>query len=255
MIPAPVHALLGQAALVGAPLAAQPQENDWFQRLLGFVVLFFVVLWPVIRGIIETATARRKEFEQQQRRAAGRGPARRRPTLEEILRGEPGPGPFEDEAVPAEALRRTESRSTTSPGAPPPLPPSRRRPTPRPTQRPTEPAARAGRLSTLGPELAGDPFDESQMGRDLVDDAVLPEVPSEDEMEERFDEAAAAAKLRAQGDARAREHQRAERAPEAAPGAKALRNLEARLTPWQRAFVFKELLGPPRAVEPFRGRR
>ena len=58
----------------GTPLAAQPQENDWFQRMLGFVVLFFVVLWPVIRGIIETATTRRKESEQPQRRAAGARP-------------------------------------------------------------------------------------------------------------------------------------------------------------------------------------
>ena len=73
------------------PWALQQGPDNPLSNLLGYVVVFMVIVWPIIRGVMESAQQKRQEFERgQARKAKARSgaPARRR-SLEEIMRGDP----------------------------------------------------------------------------------------------------------------------------------------------------------------------
>lgn len=247
--------MIGLGAISAAPLwlharsigALQRPDDDIIGRIFSLVFLAFVLLWPVIQRKINEAQERQRE------RASGgappQRPAPRRDALEELF-GEP----LEDEGE-ADAEHDPEPWA----GAPP-------RPAadePSPLERPTP------ELTTRR-ELVGDPFDDSQMGDDLVPDSSLPETPRESELERgRFDEDAAAARLR-RASFRSRPFSSsstgtplgsstglasgvgvgAGSSSRAATRA-ALRRVERRYSPWQRAFVLREVLGPPRSTTLF----
>ena len=189
-----------------------------------------MVVWPIIRGVLDQAQGRRTEFERQQRaeRPSGQRKGGGR-SLEEILRGDPYVEALEEPLL-EDVVREVEA------AAPPPLPREQlsepafgERPEdePRPSER----------------ELVGDPFDDSVMGRDLVDRNSLADVPTEDELEVDVDRGARDSFRRAV----------AQSASPSAPGAaeRGLGRLERGFTPWQRAFVLKEILGAPAATRAF----
>ena len=70
---------LGALAVQGRPV---PFEG--FEDLIGFVIVFFAVIWPVIRGLLSAARTNRADFD----RRSGRGGSGERPnSLEAFLEG------------------------------------------------------------------------------------------------------------------------------------------------------------------------
>lgn len=219
-------------AASASPLALQGPDSP-LGDLLGYVILFMVVVWPIIRGVMEQAQTKRAEFERQTRKERGERPDRpRRRSLEELLQGEPYVDALE------EPVRAPE---------PPPLPPKRQKSRVEPRR---EEKARPWEddVKPSDRELVGDPFDDSLMGQDLVDDRALVEVPTEDELEVSIGAAAERTNLPGLGSERSRS---TAPVPQMSSAERSLAGLERRFTPWQRAFVLKEILGPPAGSRPF----
>ena len=204
---------------------ADPQST---RRPPGYVVLFVVVVWPIIRGC-STRLWPAHGVRAAAARGAALGPAQRRRTEP---RGDPARGPHVEalEEPPEDVVREVEA------AAPPPLP-REQLPEPAFGERPEDEPRPSER------ELVGDPFDDSVMGRDLVDRNSLADVPTEDELEVDVDRGARDSFRRAV----------AQSASPSAPGAaeRGLGRLERGFTPWQRAFVLKEILGAPAATRAF----
>jgi len=227
----------------------QGQDNP-FGNLLGYVIVFMVVVWPIIRGVIESANEKRQEFERGQARQAraknrsGTPPGRR--SLEEILRGDPYVEALQEpEELSLEDLREPpheQASASRVPSAESAGMPASDAPGPRSRLEGANPALRPSER-----ELVGDPFDDSIMGQDLVNDDALQDVPTEDELEVSIDTSAAGrGKSLGSRDDRGTG---ASSEPQVATGSgSALAHLERRLSPWQRAFVYKEVLGPPAAM-------
>ncbi|MEE2940658.1 MAG: hypothetical protein VX460_09770 [Planctomycetota bacterium] len=222
--------MIGSLALAGPPVQGGPDSP--LGDLLGYFVIFVVVVWPIIRGVLDQAKGRRAQFEQQQRRNRPTG-ARARAgggrSLEEILRGDPYVEALEEPLL-EEVVREIEAPS------PPPLP----------RERPSEPSFGERPADELRPserELVGDPFDDSIMGGDLVQSLALAEVPTEDELEVAIDPG------RREQISEMAEQSASLSTPRAAE--RGLGGLERRFTPWQRAFVLKEILGAPAATRAF----
>ena len=220
--------MIGALAIAGPPLQGGPDSP--LGDLLGYVVLFVVVIWPIIRGVLDQAQGRRADFERQQRKKRPSGErAGRGRSLEEILRGDPYVEALEEPLL-EDVVREVEAHS------PPPLP----------RERLSEPAFGERPEDEVRPserELVGDPFDDSVMGLDLVEDVALPEVPTEDELEVTLDRGPRAPIQSTVGQSTSVSATRA--------AERGLGNLERRFTPWQRAFVLKEILGPPAATRAF----
>lgn len=220
--------MIGALAIAGPPLQGGPDSP--LGDLLGYVVLFVVVVWPIIRGVLDQAQGRRTEFERQQRkkRPSGQRTGGGR-SLEEILRGDPYVEALEEPLL-EDVVRDVEA------AAPPPL---LREQLSEPSfgERPEDEVRPSER------ELVGDPFDDSVMGQDLVDGISLADVPSEDELEVDLDRGPRGPMRRAI----------AESASASAPGAaqRGIGRLERGFSPWQRAFVLKEILGAPAATRAF----
>ena len=53
----------------GTYVLALQQPDKPFGDILGWLIVFVVVIWPIIRGLLENASTQRKKFEQQQKRA------------------------------------------------------------------------------------------------------------------------------------------------------------------------------------------
>ena len=71
----PAVALAGFAAFLGGEI---------IEDLIGFVIVFFAVIWPVIRGLLSAARTNRADFD----RRSGRGGSGERPnSLEAFLEG------------------------------------------------------------------------------------------------------------------------------------------------------------------------
>ncbi|MEC8511683.1 MAG: hypothetical protein VX015_06015 [Planctomycetota bacterium] len=220
--------MIGALALAGPPVQGGPDSP--LGDLLGYVVLFVVVVWPIIRGVLDQAQGRRTEFEQQQRRK--RPPGKRADggrSLEEILRGDPYVEALEEPLL-EDVVREVEAAS------PPPLPPER-------LSKSSLGERSADAVRPTERELVGDPFDDSIMGMDLVDDLSLADVPAEDELEVSLDHGP-------RRPIRGAVAQSAS-APTVSAAERGLGGLERRFTPWQRAFVLKEILGPPAATRTF----
>ena len=220
-----------------AIVAQQPAPDSPFGDYLGYLVLFVVVIWPILRGVIESANQRRREFEARQPKPrAGRQPF----TIEDLLEDDPRPRKRSAEE------RRYEQAQ--APSTPPPRPPA--------TDVSYETAE--SRYDTSVEDsyddesLVGDPFDERSMGGqgmgdDLVPDADLDEVPSEDELEGTS----------AQGEVSDRISERKPAVTLLASPTRenaslvALERIEERLTPWQRAIALQEIMGRPAALRPY----
>lgn len=259
-----IVALLQAGAWLTSPAAAVPScspslgllqgPDSPLGDLLGYVVVFMVVVWPIIRGVMESAQKKREEFERQQARgvkskkAAGVPVGRR--SLEEILRGDPyietlaGQDELDPDELSLDDFRR-QGGSEISP----------------------EPAAVAGpqsRVDSANPSLRpservllGDIFNDELMGRDLVSDEYLSEVPSEDELETSLEAVSVSPPggLGSSADPGEGSGQRLQSGspPPSVHHAHASKDpfskLHERLTPWQRAVVYKEILGPPAAMK------
>lgn len=238
------------------------QARDGGSNVLGWLIVFFMVIWPVIRGVVEAANERRRKFiEAEQRRpkggVAGGRPERRDPfealrrALEEAhgieveaeepprrSAGTPTAGPARSAAAPAAPVsRRPAARAQVKPAPP----------------RPAEPAPR----STVAPEgsFGRDPLDERALERPLVAERDLARVPSEggapseapqrratpspapptqDPPAPHMEPAAAAVATRLQSRDAAR------------GGTLDIARLARRArTPWAAAVLYEELLGPP----------
>lgn len=220
--------MIGALAIAGPPLQGGPDSP--LGDLLGYVVLFVVVVWPIIRGVLDQAQGRRADFERQQRKKRPSGErAGRGRSLEEILRGDPYVEALEEPLL-EDVVREIEPAS-------PPLLPREELSEPSFGERPEDEVRPSER------ELVGDPFDDSVMGQDLVDGISLADVPTEDELEVEIDRGPRGPMRRAS-------------ARPASPAAasvsdRGLDRLERRFTPWQRAFVLKEILGAPAATRAF----
>ena len=242
------------------PLALQGGPDSPFGDVLGYIIVFFVIVWPILRGIIESARGERKEFEakQGQGKPAAPRPARRKRTLEEILEGK---------------LERADIDVAPRPVQPaiPLKPPVSRAPAPkvqapaarfgeRPVDESSAPVYRADDLYGGDPyeDLVGDPFDEASMEQDLVPDARLRHISSEDEVEA----GGASIGTQARGETARSVEERAQRAirratPVALESTQIrddpevlFRRLPRPLTPWQKAVVLREVLSPPLATRP-----
>ncbi|MEM8710611.1 MAG: hypothetical protein AAGG01_06640 [Planctomycetota bacterium] len=235
---------LGDALSQGLALIQRRGPDSPFGDLLGWVVVFFVIVWPILRGLLDTARKQRTEFDkkqaEQERRAEASGVPRKRDarkTLEDLLEG------------------RLETLETDAPKPPRTPQAQQRRKVKRASRASGEVSSSFGERpasESSAPEykeLVGDPFDDSKMGLDLVPDSDLKEVPTEDQIE-----AGVGSQEREPGDqvpdslkrtAAATAHSDAEAAakdPEAI-----FARLERPLSPWQRAFILKEVLGAPLA--------
>lgn len=206
-------------------------------NLLGYVVLFAVVIWPIIRSVIEAANEKRKEFERTQqaagRKAAGQGAKRGRRRFEDVL---------------AEDGGTTASVAMDGFDEPPPLRSlSKRTGSLRDPVEPERPTS-----------LAGDLFDDRVTGFDLAEGSSLSSVPGENELESStdgpdFDDY----RPLAPGSHANAPSTQVSDVPGAAlkvtrltgtrgtPGKGVLTRLEKRLSPWQRAIALREILGPP----------
>lgn len=220
--------MIGALAIAGPPLQGGPDSP--LGDLLGYVVLFVVVVWPIIRGVLDQAQGRRADFERQQRKKRPSGErAGRGRSLEEILRGDPYVEALEEPLL-EDVVREIEPAS-------PPLLPREELSEPSFGERPENEIRPSER------ELVGDPFDDSVMGQDLVDGSSLADVPTEDELEVEIDRGPRGPIRRASA--------RPARPAVASVSDRGLDRLERRFTPWQRAFVLKEILGAPAATRAF----
>lgn len=220
--------MIGALAIAGPPLQGGPDSP--LGDLLGYVVLFVVVVWPIIRGVLDQAQGRRADFERQQRKKRPSGErAGRGRSLEEILRGDPYVEALEEPLL-EDVVREIEPAS-------PPLLPREELSEPSFGERPEDEVRPSER------ELVGDPFDDSVMGQDLVDGISLADVPTEDELEVEIDRGPRGPMRRASA--------RPASPAVASVSDRGLDRLERRFTPWQRAFVLKEILGAPAATRAF----
>ena len=221
--------MIGALAIAGPPLQGGPDSP--LGDLLGYVVLFVVVVWPIIRGVLDQAQGRRTEFERQQRkkRPSGQRTGGGR-SLEEILRGDPYVEALEEPLL-EDVVREIE------PAAPPPLP----------REQLSEPSFGERPEDEVRPserELVGDPFDDSVMGQDLVDGLSLAEVPSEDELEVDLDRGPTGPEFDARrgvGEPFGRRSGATRHRPRSS----------AASVPGSAAFVLKEILGAPAATRAF----
>ncbi len=220
--------MIGALAIAGPPLQGGPDSP--LGDLLGYVVLFVVVIWPIIRGVLDQAQGRRADFERQQRKKRPSGErAGRGRSLEEILRGDPYVEALEEPLL-EDVVREIEADS----------------PLPLPREELSEPSFGERPENEIRPserELVGDPFDDSVMGQDLVDGISLADVPTEDELEVEIDRGPRGPMRRASA--------RPASPSVASVSDRGLDRLERRFTPWQRAFVLKEILGAPAATRAF----
>ncbi|MEM9379644.1 MAG: hypothetical protein AAGB93_06795 [Planctomycetota bacterium] len=224
--------------------AVQQRPDRPFGDILGWLIVFFVVVWPILRGLLDNAANQRKKFEEQQRRASrnrGGRPAEKRSRLdefvEEMITGQRAKVDAGDARADAFDPGTTETATTVLEPAPTPPPrPARRREPSRPPE--PEPASRRD-FSTAS--IGSDPFDESLLETDLVADEALAEVPSEDAVETEVSYAEAIGGLDQTIDLMP--------TPEL-DRASALERIQRRRTPWQAAYVLKEVLGPPAALQP-----
>lgn len=242
------------------PLALQGPDSP-NGNILGWLIVFFMIIWPIIRGAIEAANERRRKFvEQERRRGTARGPVAGppaqtgRPTLE-------GRDPFEALRRALEQARKDEDqeRHDDEPvrrAAPPAAAPTaqaapQRAPAQRAPQAAPVPHERETRPVVRQETFGRDPFDDAQLERPLVKDADLARVPSEG------------------GQATETPQRRRPPTPEppvdaptpvvepameslssrgrAIPvGGFALKRIAQRVpSPWARAVLYEELLGPP----------
>lgn len=257
--------LLGPAHFGLLQRPGQGPESP-FGDALGWIIVFFVIVWPILRGILETAKTQRKEFEAKQAKQAKGAPpgANRRRTLEEILEGrleradvDPrdsrgGPSGSPADAEPPRRVQRQKIKKA-------PLPEARFGE--RPMGENSAPIYGADDLyssdrnsSNRSGELVGDPFDEAAMERDLVPEAKLRHIPSEDEVESGSSssgtQARGVTRSSVAGGPRAAapaivESGLAREDPEAI-----FRRLPRPLSPWQKAIVLREVLGEPLASRP-----
>ena len=216
-------AIVGAAPPVSAPvlvLVQQPPDSP-FADILGWVIVFFVVIWPIVKGLLDNAKSQRKKFEESQRgrtaKAKTTARTERRSRIDEFL----------EEMISA----RPDSVETETPPpseTPPPVPKAPRRPKPEP-----EP------VEQLGADFAVDPFDESFLESDLVPQKDLVDVPEEDVIEATGPYANAMSELddSAMDDVIGVESK--------GPAETPLERIQRRHSPWQAAFILKEVLGPP----------
>jgi hypothetical protein len=253
-----LHGVAVDWVAVDWPLALQGPDSP-NGNILGWLIVFFMIVWPIIRGAIEAANERRRKFVEQERRrgqmggpTAGPAAPTGRPTLER--------DPFEALRRAMEQARGDQERQ----GDEPPV----RRATPQVPTRPVEPKtqkSRVPRAHQAGPvqheresrpivrsyTFGRDPFDDRELERPLVKDPELARVPSEG------------------GQATETPRRRPTPAPQppidapspviepltaalssrgrAVPvGNFALQRIAQRVpSPWARAVVYEELLGPP----------
>jgi hypothetical protein len=243
-----------------APLLQRRGPDSPFGDLLGWIVVFFVIVWPILRGLMETAREQRKKFESNAPKAGPRksgqgGPTpnrKARRTLEEILEGK---------------LERVDSYDEPEEFLPEPPPRKPQRPSTKLTE--SKPAAFGDRpadedsapiyrfddlQSESSTKLGADPFDESSMDSDLVPEAKLSHVPTEDELESDLESTMDGITRRPAPAAAAR--------PVPAAGGMGpgllrsddpeviFRKMGRPLSPWQKAFILKEVLGDPLASRP-----
>lgn len=259
------------------PLALQGPDSP-NGDILGWLIVFFMVVWPLLRGVVEAANERRRgHVEKQQggaprpqggapRRAAGPAPVgRAQPTapeqdpfetlkralqgqLERGTRAEPPTERPKVQPPPSRPVTAQGSapRAATAQGSPPRAP--TKSPTTAQTRMPTTASPTASPTSRVPVEkhsapfernLAGDPFDERMLERALVEDPELAHVPSEGGRPSDAPLRRALPRSKPPADAPA---------PMELPGA-ALARLSRRVrTPWGQAVVYEELLGPPVAL-------
>ncbi|QDV07692.1 hypothetical protein Poly30_32210 [Planctomycetes bacterium Poly30] len=250
-------------------LLQRPQAPESpFKDVLGWIIVFFVIVWPILRGIMETARTQRKEFEEkegkQAKGAAGPPrPARRKRTLEEILEGKLERADV-DVRAPSEASTAAPARPPVSRATVPKSAPPAARFGERPAGESTAPVYRANDLlggdsyaDSYGEDsvdLVGDPYDEAAMTRDLVPDAKLRRIPTEDEVEA----GSPMSGTQARGVTAATVANQPGRLAAAPVPANLVREdpevlfgrLKKPLTPWQKAFVLREVLGTPLSSRP-----
>ena len=246
---------------LGAPPLGllQPGPDSPFGDLLGYVIIFFVIVWPILRGLLETAKKQRAEFEEKERQAGHRSapsPNRKaRRTLEEILEGKLERVDSYDE--PEVAVKAAPQRPKRKPLPPPSAPePKAAAFGDRPMDESSAPVYHLDDLhGDSDAELGGDPFDEDSMEAELVSEARLAHVPTEDELESSLESALDGMPRRAIS---ARPGPAA-KAPVGAPNLDALRSEDPEaiframgrpLSPWQKAMILKEVLGQPLAARP-----
>ncbi|MFT5732151.1 MAG: hypothetical protein ACJA2W_003702 [Planctomycetota bacterium] len=237
-------------------LQGPPDPGGPFGDALGWIVVFFVIIWPILRGILATARGNRDEHESQQGKAtppvANR--ERRRRTLEEILEGKLVTQDEEDAPAPPPRPRATVNRAPKASAVAP------ARFGERPTDEGFAPVYGIDDLYThdRDKDLGKDPFDESSMELDLVPDARLSHVPTEDEVESGMGSSgthargttrssvAATTTSHGPGTAKGRsEPLLARDDPEVF-----FSRMKRPLSPWQKAFVLREVLSPPLASRP-----
>lgn len=256
-------AFAGSDWAVPVGLLQGPGPDSPFSDLLGYILVFFVIVWPILRGILESARGQRKEFEAKQSKGGpgGAPQPRRKRTLEEILEGkleradvDVPRSPVQPEAVPvAPSVSRAPVIKGPAPSA---------RFGERPVGEGSAPVYRDNDLHGGGStgDLVGDPFDESSMELDLVPDTKLRHIPTEGEIEAgnassgtqaRGGTAVSVANQPRGGAARAAavsgpvDSDLVRDDPEVL-----FRRLGQPLTPWQKAFVLREVLGAPLASRP-----
>lgn len=260
-----IVATLQAGSWLSSPVATAPScapslgllqgPDNPLSNILGYVVVFMVVVWPIIRGVMESAQQKRQEFERQQARGINskkpaRGAGRR--SLEEILRGDPYVEALEDpfELGPEELYRDSGSELASEPSS-------------GPSSGVPSGAAAVGapnsRANSANPKLRpserdfGDLLDSSMMGQDLVSDDDLSEVPSEDEMEAASGSPSGGMGSSADPGEGSGQRLQGSSPPPSVHHAHASKDpfskLHGRLTPWQRAVVYREVLGPPAAMK------
>ena len=237
----------------GLPLGlVQRGPDNPFGDLLGWVVVFFVIIWPIIRGLLEQATKQRKEFAEKQRQAPPRagGPSGQgRRTLEEILEGKLERVDSYDEP---EVLSTEFPKTTPRHTAPRSVEAEPAAFGDRPLEEGSAPVYHFDDLqSDSNVELGGDPFDDSSMESDLVPEAKLREVPTEGELEADLGSAMEGI----------RRHPSPARSVQAAEVSREgllrsddpeviFRSMGRPLSPWQKALILKEVLGAPLGSRP-----
>lgn len=225
--------------------------NEPDSSILTWIFVFIVVVWPILRGMLQAANERRRKFLEEQARAGraarrGRGP------------GDPtSAGPASDEAAPAdpfEMLKRLltgQVEAQDAPSAPPP----RRVVTPSAPSAPSAPGAPVQRPEVAGESgLGGELFDDLTLDEPLVADPELAHVPSEGGRPTETPGTHAPAHRKSdfkapdrvpEPSAEARSAMRAAGTAARTPLARVARRVRS---PWGQAVLYEELLGPPAAM-------
>ena len=89
--------------------------------------------------------------------------------------------------------------------------------------------------------MGADPFDDSVLDEELVAEAALADVPSENAIETEVSYADAIGGLDRTIDLTPRQ---------VVDDRTALERIQSRRSPWQAAYVLKEVLGPPASLQP-----